>query len=97
MSMLLAPSQISKSLNEADFEVHFGHKARRTGLLICYSISHKVIIQLTCALMQRLQYVETQIDKAMATIMQQDCARCCQQMQGFFAAVLRNEDMAPGL
>ena len=34
-------------------EVHFGRKARRTGLLICYSISHKVIIQLTCALMQR--------------------------------------------
>ena len=28
-------------------------KPRRTGLLICYSISHKVIIQLTCALMQR--------------------------------------------
>ena len=49
MSMLLAPSQISKSLNEAGFEVHFGRKARRTDLLICHSISHKVIIQLTCA------------------------------------------------
>ena len=46
---------------------------------------------------QRLQYVETQIDEAMATITQQDCARCCQQMQGFFEAMLRNEDMAPGL
>ena len=43
---------------------------------------------------QRLQYVETQIDEAMATIMQQDCARCCQHTQGFFVAVLRNEDMA---
>ena len=37
----------------ASFEMHFGRKARRTGLLICYSISHRVIIQLTCALMQR--------------------------------------------
>ena len=46
---------------------------------------------------QRLQYVETKIDEAMATITQQDCARCCQHTQGFFAAVLRNEDMAPGL
>ena len=45
---------------------------------------------------QRLQYVETQIDEAMATITQQDCARCCQHItQGFFAAVLHNEDMAP--
>ena len=33
-------------------EVHFGRKAQMTDLLICYSISHKVIIQLTCALMQ---------------------------------------------
>ena len=46
---------------------------------------------------QRLQYVETQIDEAMATITQQDCAKFCQHMQGFFAAVLRNEDLAPGL
>ena len=45
---------------------------------------------------QRLQYVE-KIDEALATITQQDCARCCQCMQGFFAAVLRNEDIAPGL
>ena len=33
----------------------------------------------------------------MATITQQDCVKCCQHTQGFFAAVLRNEDMAPKL
>ena len=47
------PSQISKSSNGAGFEVHFSCKVQRIGLLICYSISHKEIIQLTCALMQR--------------------------------------------
>ena len=62
MFMLLAPSQISKSSNGASFEVHFGRKARRTGLLICYSISHKVIIQLTCALMQRCTLYSLGVD-----------------------------------
>ena len=37
---------------------------------------------------QRLQYVEQNIDNAMATINHQDCARCCQHAQGFFEAVL---------
>ena len=46
---------------------------------------------------QRLQYVEQKIDDAMGTINHQDCARCCQHAQGFFEAVLRNEDMASGL
>ena len=46
---------------------------------------------------QRLQYAETKIDEAMATVTPQDCARCCQHAQGFFASVLRNEDIAPGL
>ena len=46
---------------------------------------------------QRLQYVEEKIDEAMATITPQDCVRCCQHAQGFFAPVLRNEDMGPGL
>ena len=52
---------------------------------------------------QRLQYVETQIDESMAMITPQDCARYCQHADAakhtgaarFFAAVLRNEDMAP--
>ena len=46
---------------------------------------------------QRLQYVQTKIDEAMATIAQQDCVRRCQHMQSFFAAVLRNKNMAPRL
>ena len=46
---------------------------------------------------QRLQYVEQCIDNAMATITHQDCASCCQHAQGFFAPVMRNEDMGPGL
>ena len=46
---------------------------------------------------QRLQYVETKIDEAMATVTPQDCVRCCQHAQSFFASVLRNEGMAPGL
>ena len=46
---------------------------------------------------QRLQYVEQNIDNAMATIIHQDCASCCQHAQCFFEAVLYNEDMAPGI
>ena len=46
---------------------------------------------------QRLQYVEQNIDNAMATINHQDCARCCQHAQGIFEAVLCNEDMGPGI
>ena len=46
---------------------------------------------------QRLQYAETKIDEAMATVTPQDCARCCQHAQGVFASVLRDEDIAPGI
>ena len=46
---------------------------------------------------QRLQYMEQNIDNAMATINHQYCARCCQHAQGFLEAVLRNEDMTPGI
>ena len=46
---------------------------------------------------QRLQYVEQNIDNAMATVNHQDCARCCQHAQGFFEVVLCNEDMVTGI
>ena len=63
--------------------------------------SHKAVHESTSCCLPRSRRaataVETKIDEAMATITQQDCARCCQHMQDFFAAVLRNEDMAPGL
>ena len=46
---VIGAKKIFKSSNGAGFEEHFGHEARRIGLLICCNIYHKVI-RLMCAL-----------------------------------------------
>lgn len=46
---------------------------------------------------QRLVYVENLIDNAIPIIGVQDCVNCWQHSQGFFQAVLNNEDMSVGI
>ena len=46
---------------------------------------------------QRLRFVEDLIDNAVATLTVEDCVRSAQHTNGFFPAVLAEEDMQPGV